>query len=445
MIANRGEIALRIMRTCQEMGIETVAVYSEADASSLHVQMANDAVCIGPPAANDSYLSQQNILSAAIGTGADAIHPGYGFLAENAEFVAACEREGIGFIGPKARHIHSMGDKAEAKRSMKEAGVPVVPGTDGAITDLQEAKALAEEIGYPLMIKASAGGGGKGLRIVEDPENFEKQFLLAQEESKRAFQSDQMYIEKRIVNPKHIEVQILADRFGRVIHLGERDCSMQRNHQKVIEETPSPGIDEDLRQRIGEDAVRAVKAIGYENAGTVEFILDSDNRYYFIEMNTRIQVEHPVSEMVTGIDLIREMIRIAQGEPLDITQEQVKLQGSAIECRINAEDPKRNFAPSPGMIEALLLPGGHGIRIDSGVYQGYKIPPYYDSLIAKVIAHGQTREIAIAKMRRALGELLIRGVHSTVDLNYDLLHSDTFIDGTYHTGSIQEYLQREDS
>lgn len=443
LIANRGEIALRIMRTCQEMGIETVAVYSEADESSLHVQMADIAVCIGPPAAQDSYLSQQNIIAAAIGTGADAIHPGYGFLAENADFVASCAQEGVGFIGPKAHHIEAMGDKANAKRAMKEAGVPVVPGTDGAITKLSEAKAMAGEIGFPLMIKASAGGGGKGLRIVENADDFEKQFSMAQEESKRAFHSDQMYIEKYIQNPKHIEVQILADRFGHVIHLGERDCSMQRNHQKVIEETPSPGIDEALRKKIGEDAVRAVQAIGYESAGTVEFILDADKNYYFIEMNTRIQVEHPVSEMVTGIDLIREMIRIAQGESLFMTQDQVELRGCSIECRINAEDPLRGFAPSPGTIEALLLPGGHGIRIDTGIYQGYKIPPYYDSLIAKVISHGQTREIAIQKMRRALGELLVRGVKTTVDLNYELLETEAFLGGSYHTGSLQALLTEE--
>lgn len=445
LVANRGEIALRIMRSCAEMGIETVAVYSEADALSLHTQMADIAVCIGPAAAQDSYLSQQNILSAAIGTKCDAIHPGYGFLAENAEFVEKCDEEGIVFIGPRPHHIHSMGDKASARRTMQEAGVPVVPGSDGVLTDPAEAMAIAETIGFPLMIKASAGGGGKGLRIVERAEDFERIFRVAQEESKRAFRSDQMYLEKQILRPKHIEVQILADRFGRVVHLGERDCSMQRNHQKVIEETPSPGISEATRKRLGEDAVRAVKAIGYENAGTVEFILDESGEYYFIEMNTRIQVEHPVTEVVTGIDLIAAMIRIAEGERLPYTQKDIRLNGCAIECRINAEDPTRNFAPSPGTIGALLVPGGNGIRVDSGIYQGYTVPPYYDSMLAKIISYGPDRETARQKMRRALGELLIRGVNSTVDLNYELLETEAFRDGSYHTGTLMELLSGEEA
>lgn len=444
LVANRGEIALRIMRTCQEMGIETVAVYSEADETSLHAQIADRAVCIGPAPAQDSYLNINNIIAAAKGTRCDAIHPGYGFLAENADFVDACEDEGLVFIGPSVAHIRAMGDKAQAKRSMIAAGVPVVPGSDGAVTDVAQAVRLADEIGFPLMIKASAGGGGKGLRIAASPEDFEKLFVMAQEESKRAFQSDEMYLEKQIVEPKHIEVQILADKFGHVVHLGERDCSMQRNHQKVIEETPSPGIDEALRQRIGEDAVNAVKHLGYENAGTVEFVLDADKNYYFIEMNTRIQVEHPVSEMVTGIDLIEEMIRIAQGEPLTVTQEDIVLNGASIECRINAEDPKRNFAPSPGTIEALLLPGGHGIRVDTFVYQGYQIPPFYDSMIAKIITHGRDRAHAIRKMRRALGELLVLGVETTVDLNYDMLMSESFLDGSYHTGSLRDFLTEKE-
>lgn len=443
LVANRGEIALRIMRTCQEMGIETVAVYSEADATSLHAQVADHAVCVGPAPATESYLHVGNIIAAAKGTGCDAIHPGYGFLAENADFVDACEAEGLVFIGPSAKHIRAMGDKAQAKRSMIAAGVPVVPGSDGAVTQLSEAVRLAKEIGFPLMIKASAGGGGKGLRIAPSEEEFENLFTMAQEESKRAFQSDEMYLEKQIVEPKHIEVQILADKYGHVIHLGERDCSMQRNHQKVIEETPSPGIDETLRKAIGEDAVNAVKYLGYENAGTVEFVLDQDRNYYFIEMNTRIQVEHPVTEMVTGIDLIEEMIRIAQGERLVYAQEDIKLRGAAIECRINAEDPKRNFAPSPGTIEALLLPGGHGIRVDTFVYQGYAIPPFYDSMIAKIITHGRDREQAICKMRRALGELLVLGVKSTVDLNYDMLMRESFQDGSYHTGSLRDFLTED--
>lgn len=443
LVANRGEIALRIMRTCQEMGIETVAVYSEADEMSLHVQAADYAVCVGPGPASESYLSVQNIIAAAKGTGCDAVHPGYGFLAENADFVDACEAEGLVFIGPQAAHIRAMGDKAQAKRSMIAAGVPVVPGSDGAVTDLLKAQQLAKEIGFPLMIKASAGGGGKGLRIAPDEQAFARLFTVAQEESKRAFQSDEMYLEKQIINPKHIEVQILADKYGHVIHLGERDCSMQRNHQKVIEETPSPGIDEDLRRRMGEDAVNAVGHIGYENAGTVEFVLDADQNYYFIEMNTRIQVEHPVTEMVTGIDLIEEMIRIAMGEPLTHKQEEIVLRGAAMECRINAEDPKRNFAPQPGSLDALILPGGHGIRVDTFVYQGYTIPPFYDSMIAKIITHGKDRETAIRKMRRALGELLVLGVETTVDLNYEMLMNESFLDGSYHTGSLRDFLAEE--
>ncbi len=444
LVANRGEIALRIMRTCQEMGIETVAVYSEADTTSLHAQVADYAVCVGPGPAQDSYLNVNNIIAAAKGTQCDAIHPGYGFLAENADFVDACASEGLVFIGPSAEHIRAMGDKAQAKRSMIAAGVPVVPGSDGAVTDVEEAVRLSREIGFPLMIKASAGGGGKGLRIAQSEADFEKLFVMAQEESKRAFQSDEMYLEKQIIEPKHIEVQILADKYGNVIHLGERDCSMQRNHQKVIEETPSPGIDAALRRRIGEDAVNAVKYLGYENAGTVEFVLDEDKNYYFIEMNTRIQVEHPVTEMVTGVDLIEEMIRIAQGEPLSYRQEDIRLQGASIECRINAEDPKRNFAPSPGAIDALILPGGHGIRVDTFVYQGYTIPPFYDSMIAKIITHGKDRAQAIAKMRRALGVLLVLGVETTVDLNYDMLMSESFRDGNYHTGSLRDFIMEKE-
>lgn len=444
LVANRGEIALRILRTCQEMGIETVAVYSEADRTSLHAQVADYAVCVGPAAAQESYLHVGNIIAAARGMQCDAIHPGYGFLAENADFAEACEAEGIVFIGPSAAHIRAMGDKAQAKRSMIAAGVPVVPGSDGALTDPAEAKRLAESIGFPLMIKASAGGGGKGLRIATEADSFDKLFAVAQEESRRAFQSDEMYLEKQIVNPKHIEVQILADKFGHVIHLGERDCSMQRNHQKVIEETPSPGIDAALRARIGADAVRAVEHLGYENAGTVEFVLDADQNYYFIEMNTRIQVEHPVTEMVTGIDLIEEMIRIAEGEALPYTQEEIVLSGASVECRINAEDPTKGFSPSPGRIEELLLPGGHGIRVDTFVYQGYRIPPFYDSMIAKIITHGRDRAHALQKMRRALGELLVLGVETTVDLNFDLLNAEAFTDGSYHTGTLKDLLQKKE-
>ena len=436
LIANRGEIAVRIIRACREMGIATVAVYSEADREALHTQLADEAVCIGPAAATDSYLNMEQILSACIATKADAIHPGFGFLSENSRFVEMCEKCNITFIGPTAEMMDKMGNKSQARMTMIDAGVPVVPGTKEPVYDAKRGAAMAECIGYPVMIKASSGGGGKGMRIAFGPDDFEESFQVAQLESVRGFGDNTMYIEKYVQEPRHIEFQIMADKFGNVVQFGERDCSIQRNHQKMIEESPSVALTPELRRRMGEAAVRAAKAVHYESAGTIEFLLDKDKNFYFMEMNTRIQVEHPVTEMVSGVDLMKEMIRVAAGEPLSVKQEDIHLQGHAMECRINAEDPAHHFRPCPGVIEEIHLPGGNGVRIDTAAYNGYEIPPFYDSMIAKVIVHGRTRQEAIDKMRSTLGELIIDGVTTNVDFQYEILDNEDFQAGEITTDFI---------
>lgn len=436
LIANRGEIAVRIIRACREMGIATVAVYSEADREALHTQLADEAVCIGLAAATDSYLNMEQILSACIATKADAIHPGFGFLSENSRFVEMCEKCNITFIGPTAEMMDKMGNKSQARLTMIEAGVPVVPGTKEPVYDAKRGAAMAEDIGYPVMIKASSGGGGKGMRIAFGPDDFEENFQVAQLESVRGFGDNTMYIEKYVQEPRHIEFQIMADKFGNVVQFGERDCSIQRNHQKMIEESPSVALTPELRRRMGDAAVRAAKAVHYESAGTIEFLLDKDKNFYFMEMNTRIQVEHPVTEMVSGVDLMKEMIRVAAGEPLSVKQEDIHLQGHAMECRINAEDPAHHFRPCPGVIEEIHLPGGNGVRIDTAAYNGYEIPPFYDSMIAKVIVHGRTRQEAIDKMRSTLGELIIDGVTTNVDFQYEILDNEDFQAGEITTDFI---------
>ena len=436
LIANRGEIAVRIIRACREMGIATVAVYSEADREALHTQLADEAVCIGPAAATDSYLNMEQILSACIATKADAIHPGFGFLSENSRFVEMCEKCNITFIGPTAEMMDKMGNKSQARLTMIEAGVPVVPGTKEPVYDAKRGAAMAEDIGYPVMIKASSGGGGKGMRIAFGPNDFEENFQVAQLESVRGFGDNTMYIEKYVQEPRHIEFQIMADKFGNVVQFGERDCSIQRNHQKMIEESPSVALTPELRRRMGDAAVRAAKAVHYESAGTIEFLLDKEKNFYFMEMNTRIQVEHPVTEMVSGVDLMKEMIRVAAGEPLSVKQEDIHLQGHAMECRINAEDPAHHFRPCPGVIEEIHLPGGNGVRIDTAAYNGYEIPPFYDSMIAKVIVHGRTRQEAIDKMRSTLGELIIDGVTTNVDFQYEILDNEDFQAGEITTDFI---------
>lgn len=437
LVANRGEIAVRIIRACKEMGIETVAVYSEADREALHVMLADEAVCIGPARSKDSYLNIQNIISATVLTGATAIHPGFGFLSENSSFARMCEDCNITFIGPKADTIDLLGNKSRARETMQKAGVPVIPGSEGEIDTVQEASLLAESIGYPVMIKASAGGGGKGMRAVFQAEDLEKAFLSAKAEAKAAFADDKVYIEKLIIHPKHIEFQILADSFGNVVHLGERDCSVQRRNQKMIEESPSAIMTPQLRKKMGTAAVKAAEATGYVNAGTIEFLLDHQGNYYFMEMNTRIQVEHPVTEMVTGIDMIKAQIRIASGEEMPYRQEDITFTGHAIECRINAEDPSKNFMPCPGRVENVLFPGGFGVRVDSALYSGYVVPSCYDSMLAKVIAHGRDREEAISRMKRALSELIIEGIQTNVDYQYELLEREEIISGKYHTGLIE--------
>ena len=436
LIANRGEIAVRIIRACREMGIATVAVYSEADREALHTQLADEAVCIGPAAATDSYLNMEQILSACIATKADAIHPGFGFLSENSRFVEMCEKCNITFIGPTAEMMDKMGNKSQARLTMIEAGVPVVPGTKEPVYDAKRGAAMAEDIGYPVMIKASSGGGGKGMRIAFGPDDFEENFQVAQLESVRGFGDNTMYIEKYVQEPRHIEFQIMADKFGNVVQFGERDCSIQRNHQKMIEESPSVALTPELRRQMGDAAVRAAKAVHYESAGTIEFLLDKEKNFYFMEMNTRIQVEHPVTEMVSGVDLMKEMIRVAAGEPLSVKQEDIHLQGHAMECRINAEDPAHHFRPCPGVIEEIHLPGGNGVRIDTAAYNGYEIPPFYDSMIAKVIVHGRTRQEAIDKMRSTLGELIIDGVTTNVDFQYEILDNEDFQAGEITTDFI---------
>lgn len=429
LVANRGEIAVRIIRACREMGIETVAVYSEADREAIHAKLADEAVCIGPAALSESYLAMERIISATIVSGADAIHPGYGLLSENSKFAALCEKCDICFIGPSAQVMARMGDKQEARNTMKQAGVPIVPGSESAVFDAAEGMKEAEKAGYPVMIKAVLGGGGKGMRMVERPEDFEQSFYLAQTETKKAFGDDAMYVEHFITRPRHIEVQILADSHGNVIHLGERDCSIQRNHQKMIEEAPSAALSEELRREMGETAVRAARAAGYVGAGTIEFLLEKSGSFYFMEMNTRIQVEHPVTEWITGIDLIKEQIRIADGRKLSYTQEDVRITGHSIEVRINAEKPEEGFRPCPGTVTGLHLPGGKGVRIDSAIYSGYAIPPFYDSMIAKISVWAKNRGEAIRKMQSALGEVIIEGVDTNVDYQYDILNHPDFLAG----------------
>ncbi len=438
--ANRGEIAVRIIRACREMGIKTVAIYSEADRDSLHTLLADEAICIGPAASSESYLNMERIISATVAMKAEAIHPGFGFLSENARFAELCQKCNITFIGPSADLIHKMGNKSEARKTMMEAGVPVVPGSKEPVFTVEEAKAMAEKIGYPVMIKASSGGGGKGMRISYGPEDFEANFQNAQMESVKGFSDDTMYLERYIEKPRHIEFQIMADKFGHVVHLGERDCSIQRRHQKVLEESPSIAISQELRKKMGETAVRAAKAVGYENAGTIEFLLDKNKNFYFMEMNTRIQVEHPVTEMVTGLDLIIEQIRIAAGEPLSVTQDQIKIQGHAIECRINAENPARHFMPCPGLITNVHTPGGNGVRVDSHIYSDYRVPPNYDSMLLKLIVHGKDRKSAIAKMRSALGELVIEGIETNLDFQYEILNHEAFQKGDTDTHFIPVYF-----
>lgn len=439
LIANRGEIAVRIIRACRDLGIQTVAVYSQADADALHTQLADEAICIGPAKATDSYLNVQEVLSAAIVTKAEAIHPGFGFLSENSRFASMCEECNIAFIGPKSATIDAMGNKINARRLMQEANVPVIPGSDGVLSTVEEALEIADKIGYPVMLKAAAGGGGKGIRKVLSKEELPQHFSSAQQEAAAAFGNDEMYLEKIIYPARHIEVQILGDHYGNVLHLGERDCSLQRNNQKVLEESPSVVISQSKRDSLGAAAVRAAKAVNYENAGTIEFLMDESGEFYFMEMNTRIQVEHPVTEMVTNIDLVKKQIEIASGLPLEITQGEVVFSGHAIECRINAENPAFHFAPSPGTIHNLLLPaGGMGLRVDSAVYSGYTIPPYYDSMIAKVIVHGDTRFEALMKMQRALSEIVTDGVITNAEFQMDLISHPAVIAGDYSTAFLQE-------
>ena len=437
LIANRGEIAVRVFRACRELDIEPVVVYSQADDQALHVQLAERAYCIGPARSADSYLNVNALLTVAQAAGCDAVHPGYGFLSENADFADACAQAGIAFIGPSGDVIRAMGNKAAARKLMMSAGVPVVPGSDGAVDTAEEAKALADSIGYPVLIKAAAGGGGRGMRRVFEPEQLIPLFEEARSESVACFGSGEMYLEKLILNPRHIEFQILADRHGNVIQLGDRDCSIQRRNQKLLEESPSKALTPQLREKMGAAAVAAARAAHYENAGTIEFVLDQEGNFYFIEMNTRIQVEHPVTELVTGMDLVREQIRIAAGLPLSHTQEEVQLRGHAIECRINAEDPANDFRPCPGKINFVHLPGGCGVRVDTGLYTGYTLPPYYDSLMAKLIVHAPTRLEAIRRMRRALEELIIEGPANNTDLLHQIMHHPDFIRGNYTTGFLE--------
>ena len=440
LIANRGEIALRILRTCREMGIATVAVHSTVDRNALHVQLADEAVCVGEAPSSRSYLNIPNILAAATSRGADAIHPGYGFLAENANFAEICQAHSITFVGPSPESIRAMGDKSTAKHTMQRVGVPTIPGSEGLLDTPQTAARLAEAMGYPVMIKATAGGGGRGMRLVPSAEQLESLFRAAQGEAEAAFGNPGLYMEKFIDRPRHVEVQILADRHGNVVHLGERDCSVQRRHQKLLEEAPSPGLSTDLRQRMGNAAVSAARNIGYEGAGTVEFLLDRSGHFYFMEMNTRIQVEHPVTEMVTGIDLIAEQLRIAGGEPISVLQEEIQIHGHAIECRINAEDPSHNFRPAPGRITGWLPPGGPGVRVDSHVYTGYEIPPFYDSLIGKLIVWGVDRDAALRRLRRALSECAITGIPTTIDFHLALLDRPEFQRGDIHTKFVEQEM-----
>ena len=440
LIANRGEIALRVIRACRELDIETVAIYSTADESALHAQIATRSLCVGPARAADSYLNQDAILSAALATGCDAIHPGYGFLSENPDFADRCVEAGLKYIGPSGDVIRKMGSKAAARTLAQQAGVPVVPGSDGPLRDVEQAKELAAQVGYPVLLKASAGGGGRGMRQVDGPEGLESAFHAAQAEAIACFGDGEMYLEKLVLSPRHIEFQIMADSQGHVVHLGERDCSIQRRRQKLIEESPSRALTPQLREEMGRAAVAAAKAAGYVGAGTVEFVLSPQGQFYFIEMNTRIQVEHPVTELVTGLDLVREQIRVSAGLPLSVTQEEVLFRGHAIECRINAEDPAKGFQPCPGRIDFLHLPGGYGVRVDTGLYTGYELPPYYDSLMAKLIVYAPTRLEAIRRMRRALEELVIEGPATNTDLLHQILHHPDFVRGNYSTGFLEAHM-----
>lgn len=440
LIANRGEIAVRIIRACREMGIRTVAVYSEADKDCLHTLLADEAICIGPAPSSQSYLNMERILSATVAMKADAIHPGFGFLSENARFAKLCQQCNITFIGPSAEIINRMGNKSEARNTMMQAGVPVVPGSKEPVYTAEDGLAMAKEIGFPVMIKASSGGGGKGMRISRSEEDFTEHFNAAQLESVKGFSDDTMYIEKYIEKPRHVEFQIMGDKFGHVVHLGERDCSIQRRHQKVMEESPCEVISPELRKKMGEVAVKAAKAVNYENAGTIEFLLDKDKNFYFMEMNTRIQVEHPVTEMVSGIDLIKEQIRVAAGEPLSVSQEDIQIKGHAIECRINAENPKKHFMPCPGRITNVHIPGGNGVRVDTHIYNGYKVPANYDSMLMKLIVYDKDRASAIAKMRSALGEVIIEGIETNIDFQYEILENEAFQKGDTDTGFIEKYF-----
>jgi acetyl-CoA carboxylase biotin carboxylase subunit len=437
LVANRGEIALRVMRACKELDIPTVAIHSEADTDALHVKFADEAVCVGPAHGGLSYLDVKAIISACEVTGAEALHPGYGFLAENAEFAEMCEAHGITFVGPTANMMRRLGDKAQARRIMEEAGVPVIPGSDDVVADAEEAAELADGLGYPVMIKAAAGGGGKGMRTAADRDELLANYSLAASEAEAAFGNSAVYIEKVIEAPRHVEFQVLGDKHGKVVHLGERDCSIQRRHQKLIEESPSPGVDPELRESMGDAAIRGTAAAGYVSAGTVEFLVDAPGNFYFMEMNTRIQVEHPVTELVTGADLVKEQIRIAAGEPIELDQKKLGLRGHAMECRINAEDPERDFAPCPGTVTDFYVPGGPGIRVDTHVYSGYVIPPYYDSMIAKLLAYGNTREEAIARMRRALEEFVIEGVATTIPFHSAMMRDPDFVSGRFDTGTLE--------
>ncbi|WP_041794411.1 acetyl-CoA carboxylase biotin carboxylase subunit [Pararhodospirillum photometricum] len=440
LIANRGEIALRIHRACREMGIRTVAVHSTADSEAMHVRLADESVCLGPPSARDSYLNKVALLSAATITGADAIHPGYGFLSENADFAEMVVEHGFTFIGPSPAHIRMMGDKITAKRAAQHAGLPIVPGSDGAVQNEAEALALANEFGYPILFKATAGGGGRGMKVATCPEDLVEAFRTARAEAGAAFGNSEVYMEKYLQAPRHIEVQVLGDSHGGAVHLGERDCSLQRKHQKVLEEARSPALNEEQRETIGETARRAVERLGYTNAGTMEFLYEN-GQFYFIEMNTRLQVEHPVTEMITGIDLVREQIRIAAGAPLGYTQKDIRFQGHAIECRVNAEDPE-TFAPSPGRVTDFHQPGGMGVRVDSGLYQGVMVPPHYDSMVAKLIVHGASRNECLMRLRRALDEFVIEGIHTTLPLHRKLMRSPTFLDGAYDIHWLEHFVEQ---
>lgn len=445
LIANRGEIAVRIIRALREMGITSVAVYSTADKNALHTQLADEAICIGEMKANESYLNMERIISATLATGSDAIHPGFGFLSENSKFAALCEQCNITFIGPDSSVMKAMGNKSIARETMVNANVPVIPGSQETVTEVQRAKEIASEVGYPVIIKAALGGGGKGMRVAYQENEFEAAFKTAKKESEMAFDDGQMYIEHFVEHPRHIEFQILADRYGNVVHLGERDCSVQRNHQKMIEESPSIALSEELRNAMGREAVKAAKAAHYENAGTIEFLLEPNGKFYFMEMNTRIQVEHPVTETVTGIDLIKEQIKIAQGEKLSLTQEDIVLDGHAIECRINAENPEKNFCPCPGVITELYMPGGNGVRIDSAIYSGYEVTPFYDSMLAKIIVHGKTREEALRKMQSALGEVIIEGIDTNIDYQYEIVNDPVFCSGQFNVDFIEQFQERRSS